>query len=114
MEFTKEEIEKLQGKNSFLIQKSIHEDVKIMSDSEAHYFLMSLFDYVIDGVIPSLDRQDQRIVKSTFNRFKVAYDKDSSKWLDSCKRKSNNKKEEWNNKKNDKNGNPLQHPVYKK
>ncbi|MDF1877297.1 hypothetical protein JHD47_05655 [Sulfurimonas sp. SAG-AH-194-L11] len=112
MSLTKEDIDKLSEKNSFLVQKSMYEDLKLMNASESHYILNAIFEYVISGVIPTLDKQEHRFVKSVFNRFKLAYDNDSSKWLKACKKKSSNKKQEWLKRKTDVSGNPLEHPTY--
>lgn len=111
--FTIEQIEKLQEKNSFLIQKSIYEDLKLMTENEVQYLLLRIFEYVLNGEIPHLDNNKHRFVKSAFNRFKIAYDNDSKKWLKSCKTKSDNKKADWQKRKTDKDGNPLEHPTYK-
>ena len=113
MNYTKEELEKLESKNSFLIQKSMYEDIKIMTENETHFLLMAVFEYSMCGVVPKLDGQEQRLVKSAFNRFKMSYDKDSKSWLKSCKRKSEVKKEWHKKKKTDDVGNPLEHPQYK-
>jgi len=113
MSWTKEELEKLQDKNSFLIQKSIYEDLKLMSEAETHYLVMRMFEYVLNGEIPALDDKKHRFVKSAFNRFKIAYDSDSAKWLKACKKKSENKKADWQKKKTDRQGNPTEHPIYK-
>jgi len=113
MSFSKDDLEKLSGKNSFLIQKSIYEDLKLMSEKEVQYLIMRIFEYVLNGEIPQLDDRKYRFMKSAFNRFKNAYDNDSAKWLKACKKKSENKKADWQKKKTDKNGNPLEHPLYK-
>ncbi len=107
---------KLSAKDSFLIQKTLYEDVKEMSEAEAKYFLMKMFEYVLHGVIPDLSLPNQRFVRVSFNRFKTDYDNDSMKWLESCKKKSDRKKEDWANrskgKDKDADGNPLKHPKY--
>ena len=113
MNFTKEDIEKLSEKNSFLIQKSIYEDLKLMSENEVQYLVMRIFEYVLNGELPELDNKKHRFVKSAFNRFKLAYDNDSMKWLKACKKKSSNKKQEWQKRKTDEAGNSLEHPTYK-
>jgi hypothetical protein len=113
MNYTSEEMEKLQGKNSFLLQKSLYEDLKLMSDSETNYIMMSIFEYVINGVIPELDDVKHRFIKGAFNRFVLAYDNDSIKWLKSCKKKSDNKKADWQKRKIDSQDNPTEHPKYK-
>ena len=113
MSYTQEELEKLQSKNSFLIQKSLYEDLKLMSDGEAKYIMISIFEYVESAVIPQLDDVKHRFIKGVFNRFVVAYDKDSIKWLKSCKKKSDNKKADWQKRKIDSQGNQTEHPIYK-
>ena len=112
MDYTKEELEKLQEKNSFLIQKSIYEDLKLMTENEVQYLVMRIFEYVLNGELPVLDDKKHRFVKSAFNRFKIAYDNDSMKWLKVCKKRSDNKKEDWKKRKNNDTGNPLEHPIY--
>jgi len=111
--FTKEDIEKLSEKNSFLIQKSIYEDLSLMTDKEVHYLVMRIFEYVLYGEIPNLKAKEHRFILSAFNRFKSAYDNDSMKWLKACKKKSSNKKQEWQKRKTDTAGNSLEHPTYK-
>ena len=98
--FTKEEHEKLCNKNSFLINKTLYEDIKEMSDGEVRYLMYIIFEYVIAGVIPDLLNADQRFVRVAFNRFKSDYVKDSKKWLQTCKLKSDRKKEDWEKLKN--------------
>jgi len=97
--FTKEEQDKLCGKNSFLINKTLFEDIKLMSDGEVKYLIYVIFEYVIYGVIPDLLNEDQRFVRVAFNRFKCDYVKDSKKWLETCKLKSERKKEDWQKRK---------------
>ena len=97
--FTKEEHEKLCDKNSFLINKTLFEDIKEMGDGEVRYLMYVIFEYVIDGVIPDLTNADQRFVRVAFNRFKSDYVKDSKKWLTTCKKKSDRKKDEWKKRK---------------
>ena len=106
---TKEEMEKLEEKNSFLIQKSMYEDIKLMTEIETHFLLMAVFEYVISGVIPSLDRSDQRLVKSAFNRFKMAHDDNSTRYLKTCKKNQENINKRWKKKPKDE---QLQHPIY--
>ena len=100
MQYSKEDLEKLSEKNSFLIQKSIYEDLKLMSDGEVHYLVMRIFEYVLFGIIPDLNNKEHRFILSAFNRFKSAYDSDSMKWLRTCNKKSENKKEEWKKRRN--------------
>lgn len=97
--FTKEELEKLCDKNSFLINKTLFEDIKEMSDGEVKYLMYIIFEYVISGVIPDLTNRDQRFVRVAFNRFRSDYVKDSKKWLETCKLKSDRKKDEWKKRK---------------
>ncbi len=115
MSFTKEEIEKLSEKNSFLIQKSFYFDLQNMGEIETKTVINAIFEYVLYGQIPSFNEPKYRFIKSVFDRFKDSYDKDSKKWLKSCEKKSENKKEDWQKKKGDKVdkfGNPLEHPIY--
>ncbi len=107
---------KLSEKDSFLIQKTLYEDIKEMSDMEVKYFMMRMFEYVLHGVIPDLTNPQNRVVRIAFNRFKTDYDNDSMKWLETCKKKSDRKKEDWANrpKEKDADGNPLKHPIYSK
>ncbi len=88
--YTKEELEKLQDRNSILIQKSMYEDIKIMTEVETHFLLMAIFEYAISGVVPTLERQDQRIVKSAFNRFKMTYEDNSMKFIKTCRQNKKN------------------------
>ena len=97
--FTKEEHEKLCSKNSFLINKTLFEDIKEMGDGEVRYLMYVIFEYVNDGVIPDLTSTDKRFVRVAFNRFKSDYIKDSTKWLETCKLKSDRKKEDWKKRK---------------
>ena len=117
IDFTKVELEKLSEKGSFLIQKSLFEDIMEMTDAEASFFILAIFEYVLNGTEPNLLRQSQRTVRIAFNRFKRDYKSDSTKWLKSCKRKSDTKKQEWkarkgNASKTDSEGNPKMHPKY--
>ena len=116
-DFTKEELEKLQEKNSFLIQKSLYVDIKEMGIEEKNLFLVSVFEYVICGAIPNLIELKYRFVRASFNRFKDAYTSDSKKWLKTCKNKSEAKSKEWQERKKtptkDQDGNPTEHPIYK-
>ncbi len=111
---TDEDRKKLNSKDSFLIQKTLYEDIKEMSEKEVKYFMMLVFEYVLHGVVPDLSNPQNRFVRVAFNRFKTDYDGDSMKWLESCKRKSDRKKEDWEkrSKNKDKDGNPLKHPDY--
>lgn len=114
---TKEEIEKLSEKSSFLTQKSLYEDIKEMTDVEAKVFLMAQYEYVIYGIVPDFDKPEQRAVKVALNRFKRDYDSDSKKWLKSCKKKSESKAKEWENRRNknisvDVDKNTIEHPDY--
>lgn len=101
--FTDEEMEKLCNKNSFLINKTLFEDIKEMGDGEVRYLMYTIFEYVINGVIPDLSEPKKRFVRVAFNRFKNDYIKDSIKWLDTCKLKSDRKKEDWKNRKKNSN-----------
>jgi len=111
---TDEDREKLSKKDSFLLQKTLYEDIKEMSEKEAKFFMMAMFEYVLYGVVPDLSSPQDRFVKVAFNRFKMDYDSDSMKWLESCQKKSERKREDWANRSKDKNkdGNPLKHPDF--
>ena len=86
--FSEDERKKLCDKNSFLINKTLFEDIKEMNDGEVKYLMYAIFEYVIDGVIPDLIESHQRFVRVAFNRFKRDYEIDSRKWLDTCDKRS--------------------------
>ena len=99
---TSDDIEKLSKKDSFLIQKTLYEDIKEMSIGEAKMLMTAIFAYVVDGEIANLSDPKYRFVRVAFNRFKKDYEDDSHKWLDSCKKKSDNKKEDWKKRQSEK------------
>lgn len=103
---TSEDIEKLSKKDSFLIQKTLYEDIKEMNSGEVHALMIAIFAYVVDGEIADHSDEKFRFVRVAFNRFKKDYQDDSHKWLDSCKKKSENKKEDWKKRQ------PERHPTY--
>ncbi len=102
---TDEDIKKLSKKDSFLIQKTLYEDIKEMSMGEVKMLMTAIFAYVVDGEIANLDDGKYRFVRVAFNRFKKDYQDDSHKWIDSCEKKSQRKKEDWNKKQE-------KHPTY--
>ena len=116
-DFTIDEIEKLQEKNSFLLQKSLIVDVKEMGIEETNLLFNAILDYVVTGVEPNLEGQKFRFIRASFNRFKEAYISDSKKWLKTCRKKSEAKAKEWQERKQtsitDSEGNPLKHPNFK-
>ena len=79
--FTDQELKLLEKKNKFLIPDDMFEDIKMMRDSEVTTLVYSIFEYVIDDVIPELDNEDQRVVKMTFNRFVKQHRENLSDWL---------------------------------
>ena len=101
--FTEDEQKKLCDKNSFLINKTLFEDLKEMNDGEVRYLMYVIFEHVIAGVTPDLTEANQRFVRVAFNRFKRDYEIDSRKWLTSCKIKSDRKKDEWKKRKEEQN-----------
>lgn len=103
---TDQDIEKLSQKDSFLIQKNLHEDIKEMSPDEVYLLFLSIFGYVNDGELRNLSDSKYRFVRVAFNRFKNDYVDDSVKWIESCKKKSERKKEDWGKKQG------LKHPKY--
>ena len=103
---TSEDVEKLSKKDSFLIQKTLYEDIKEMSQGEVKMLVVAIFAYVVDGEIANLADNKYRFVRVAFNRFKKDYEDDSHKWLESCEKKSQRKKEDWQKKQADK------HPRY--
>jgi len=115
-DFNISELEKLQGKGSFLIQKSLAVDLREMGIEETYLFINAVFDYVTGGVEPDLAEQKYRFVRASFNRFKEAYISDSRKWLKSCKNKSEAKSKEWQDRKTkttkDPQENSHSHPDY--
>lgn len=115
-DFTTDEIGKLQEKGSFLIQKSLAVDLREMGTEETSLFINAVFDYVTSGIELDLTEQKYRFVRASFNRFKEAYISDSKKWLKSCKKKSESKKNEWQERKKvsktNSNGDPFKHPDY--
>ena len=102
---TDQDIEKLSKKDSFLIQKTLYEDIKEMETGEVKLLMVAIFAYVVDGEIANLTDNKYRFVRVAFNRFIKDYQDDSHKWLDSCKKKSDRKKEDWNKKQG-------KHPIY--
>ena len=114
-DFTTDESEKLQEKNSFLIQKSLIVDVKEMGVEETNLFFNSILDYVVTGTEPTLEGIKFRFVRASFNRFKETYLSDSKKWLKTCKKNKDNATARWERAQptKDKNGNPTAHPKYK-
>jgi len=103
---TDQDIEKLSKKDSFLMQKTLYEDIKEMSQGEIKMLMVAIFAYVVDGEIADLKEDKFRFVRVAFNRFKKDYQDDSHKWLESCDKKSKRKKEDWQKKQGDK------HPIY--
>ncbi len=103
---TDQDIEKLSKKDSFLIQKTLYEDIKEMETGEVKLLMVAIFAYVVDGEIADLTDNKYRFVRVAFNRFKKDYQDDSHKWLDSCKKKSENKKEDWKKRQSER------HPLY--
>ena len=101
MDFTEEEIKKLAGKGKFLISTSLYEDLKEMGEKETQLLFYSIFEYVVAGALPVMEGNQYRYVRGAFNRWKSEYIKDSRKWLDSCQKKSEKKKEDWSKKQND-------------
>lgn len=93
-----EDIEKLSKKDSFLIEKTLYEDIKEMSTGEVKMLMIAIFAYVVDGEIANLKEDKFRFVRVAFNRFKKSYQDDSHKWLESCEKKSQRKKEDWQKK----------------
>lgn len=79
--FTDQELKLLEKKKKFLISEEMYEDIKLMDDSEITFFMYSIFEYVIHGVLPELDGKDQRLVKSSFNRFIKQHKENLDGWL---------------------------------
>ncbi len=103
---TDEQIVKLSKKDSFLIQKTLYEDIKEMNAGEVKMLMVAIFAYVVDGEIANLTDDKFRFVRVAFNRFKTDYQDDSHKWLDSCEKKSKRKIEDWQKRQSNK------HPTY--
>ena len=95
MQFTEEELKKLADKGKFLVSTSLYEDLKEMGEKETQLLFYSIFEYVVAGALPSMEGNQYRYVRGAFNRWRVEYTKDSRKWLDTCKKKSERKTEDW-------------------
>lgn len=113
MNFSKDDLDKLQEKSKFPIEIALLKDMLEMGEMEKDMFLKCMIGYIESGEIPNFTDKKYRFISTIFRRFRENYDSDSSKWLKSCKRKSEAKKADWQKKKTDKFGNPLEHPIYK-
>jgi len=94
MKMTDTERQKIIDKGNILIDNTLFADFYSMEDFEIALLMRSLGKYVGSGEIPNFSK-DQRIVKMAFNRFKVSHDANCRKYLDACKKKSENKTKDW-------------------
>jgi len=91
---TDKERQKVIDKGNILIDNTLFADFYSMEDFEIALLMKSIGKYVGSGEIPGFSK-DQRIIKMAFNRFKVSHDANCRKYLDTCKKKSENKIKDW-------------------
>lgn len=94
-----QERQKLIDKGNVLLDLTLFADFYSMEDGEIALLMRSIGSYIGTGEVPKFTK-DQKLVKMAFNRFKVSYEANSRKYLDSCRRKSENKKKDWQKWKN--------------
>jgi len=95
---TEEELEKIRTKGNVLIDLTLFTDTLLMTDQEIARLIKAIAKYLTLGEIPNFSEQE-RIAEMAFTRFKVSNDNYNAKYISQCKKKSEAKKREWEERK---------------
>jgi len=85
--------EKLRGRASFLFPKAIMPLIGSMTNSGAGEFIKMALWYVVHFEIP--EKSGNELVDATFNVFKEEYDRESLKYIETCRKNSEIAKKRW-------------------
>ena len=91
-----EELEKLNDRQSFLMQKSLSPLINMMDYDERGILLTAILEFSITQ--NEIDLSKNKLVHGAFNMFKEEFIKDAKKYLRTCDRNSQNAKKRWDKK----------------
>ncbi len=93
MNFTQEDIEKLDSRASFLLTKHLMPLVNLMTMEERGLLLTAILAYGIR--IELVDMSSSKIVEGAFNLFKQDFIKEGKRYLKTCDKNKENIEKRW-------------------